>query len=232
VLTSKEGISIIIPTYNNQLGLKTTINSLKRLINDTNHEIIIVNGGESFDVFSLAGAGNNVFYIDGKDNGIYDAMNKGVACSSFDWVYFLGDDDYVLPSFSYNKFKRFLLSNKRIVAGSILYSDGTRFSSYLNEDLFFKNTIHHQAALYNRKHLLKYRLKYSLLADFDMNQQLLIGTETNLLFESVSFVDFDFACCSLGGRSQTQLWKMRFERFLLCKNKINYILVKIKKVIK
>lgn len=90
-------ISIITINLNNKDGLKKTIESV---INQTVYdkvEYIIIDGGstdgsidvikENLDKFS--------FWVSEKDNGIYNAMNKGIKVSTGDYLLFLNSGDYL-----------------------------------------------------------------------------------------------------------------------------------------
>ena len=95
-------ISIITVVINDQEGLKRTIDSLKSL--DTNYfEHIIVDGNSKDETVSTIESYNysNLVYISEPDNGIYDAMNKGIRLSKGKYITFLNAGDTALSDFFY-----------------------------------------------------------------------------------------------------------------------------------
>ena len=60
-----------------------------------NIEYIIIDGGSSDQTIDLVRNYNEKIsiFVSEKDNGIYDAMNKGVKLSTGNWILFLGGDD-------------------------------------------------------------------------------------------------------------------------------------------
>lgn len=91
-------ISIITVTYNSAATLQDTIDSLLRQ-SYTDWEHIIVDGGSKDETLSIITAnearyGGHLRYISEKDNGIYDAMNKGIRMATGDVVGTLNSDDF------------------------------------------------------------------------------------------------------------------------------------------
>lgn len=93
-------VSIIIATYNSS---KTIRQALDSVVNQTitDWECIIIDGlsnDNTIDIVKEYEKDNNkIRYISEKDNGIYDAMNKGVVNAKGEWIYILGSDDELLP---------------------------------------------------------------------------------------------------------------------------------------
>ena len=89
-----KNLSIVTINFNNKEGLKITIDSvLKQSYYD--FEYIIIDGGSndgSIDVIKEY-AKDIDFWVSEPDNGIYNAMNKGLSHCSGEWVYFLNSGD-------------------------------------------------------------------------------------------------------------------------------------------
>ncbi len=87
-------ISIITVVFNGEKYLENTILSV---LNQTynNIEYIIIDGGSTDNTIEIIKKYENRidYWISEKDNGIYDAMNKGILVSSGIWLSFLGSDD-------------------------------------------------------------------------------------------------------------------------------------------
>ena len=72
--------SIITINYNNKSGLQKTIESVLKL-SYKDYEFLIIDGGstdESVDIIRNY-EDHITYWISEKDNGIYNAMNKGIA---------------------------------------------------------------------------------------------------------------------------------------------------------
>lgn len=88
-------ISIITVVYNGEKHLEETI---KSVINQTydNIEYIIIDGGSTDGTINIIKRyqDNIDYWISEPDNGIYDAMNKGLSCATGDYVAFMNADDW------------------------------------------------------------------------------------------------------------------------------------------
>jgi len=105
-------ISIITATYNAEKNISKLINSLLEQT-DKRFEWIIVDGNSSDNTINII---NNVKNIDiklisEKDNGIYDALNKGLKLAKYKYYLVCGSDDVLFKEtvsninkkLSYNK---------------------------------------------------------------------------------------------------------------------------------
>lgn len=98
-MTKRKKVSLILTTYNCRENLIRTLDSIARQ-DYPDLEIVIVDGGSTdgtVDVIKEFAAGHSrrntlqVKWISEKDNGIYDAMNKGYRRSEGDIVAFFND---------------------------------------------------------------------------------------------------------------------------------------------
>ena len=114
-------ISIITINYNDAKGLKRTIESVKsQIYKDFEH--IIIDGDSCDGSKDIINENAELFsyWCSESDRGRYNAMNKGIAHASGDYLLFLNSGDYlsddnVLKDFSMS------LSNKDIVYGDLFY---------------------------------------------------------------------------------------------------------------
>jgi len=88
-------ISIITVCYNSEKTIEDTLRSVRQQ-NHENIEHIIIDGGSTDRTLAVvATAGAHVAKIVSEpDNGIYDAMNKGIALATGDVVGFINADDF------------------------------------------------------------------------------------------------------------------------------------------
>ena len=86
--------SIITVTYNASLLMGATLESVLSQTY-TNYEYILVDGGSTDDTVAVAKASGIEFahIVSERDNGIYDAMNKGMALATGDYLCFLNAGD-------------------------------------------------------------------------------------------------------------------------------------------
>lgn len=87
-------ISIVTVCYNSALTIKDTINSV---LGQTyqNIEYIVIDGGSQDNTLDiLSSYAGKLTYVSETDDGIYDAMNKGIALATGDVVGTLNADDF------------------------------------------------------------------------------------------------------------------------------------------
>lgn len=103
-------ISIITVVYNDVLNIEKTILSVLNQ-NFKNFEYIIIDGGSTDGTKEVIGKYEKELkvFISEPDNGIYDAMNKGVNYVSGAFLCFMNSGDIFYDN---DVFKRFSLSNK------------------------------------------------------------------------------------------------------------------------
>ena len=89
-------ISVITVVLNGKKYLEKTILSIIKQTYD-NVEYIIIDGGSTDGTLDILHKYEHIidFWISGKDSGLYNAMNKGIALSKGDFVGFVGSDDYL-----------------------------------------------------------------------------------------------------------------------------------------
>lgn len=88
-------VSIVTVVYNGAATLERTIQSVLGQTYD-NIEYIIVDGGSTDGTLDLLRRheGELDLWVSAKDKGIYDAMNKGIALCTGEWVGLINADDW------------------------------------------------------------------------------------------------------------------------------------------
>lgn len=90
-------ISIITINFNNAAGLKKTLESIKNLKcpNGVELESIVVDGASRDNSVDIIKSYTDTVtrYVSEPDNGIYDAMNKGIRIASGQWLNFMNSGD-------------------------------------------------------------------------------------------------------------------------------------------
>ena len=153
-------ISVVTVTLNSEKYLEKNIQSVKKQTYKNREHIII--DGESTDR-TLEIINNNLSnidkYISEPDEGIADAMNKGIQLSTGDYLLFLNSDDYLIDEYVLEKVASYINDKSDIYFFKVLflYEDGRKLIS-LNHGLGlltnFKMGSCHQGQIISRKLLL------------------------------------------------------------------------------
>lgn len=168
-------ISIITITFNSDSHLAQTIASVATQSYE-NFEYIIIDGGSTDNTLEIIQANkkNIDLWISEPDNGIADAMNKGLSVASGEYILFLHSDDYLLDNTVIEKAAQHLDGQTDIILLDIYleknkhrtYSRPRGFNWWLN----FKNGIHHQSVFCCRKLFQKignFDEKFRIAMDYD-----------------------------------------------------------------
>ncbi len=96
-------ISIIIVVYNDKKGLNATLQNIIEL-KYPNIEIIVVDGNSTDGTKDvIINCSQSISqWISEKDNGIYDAMNKGLRMSTGDYIWYINAGDFVFNPYTIN----------------------------------------------------------------------------------------------------------------------------------
>jgi glycosyltransferase involved in cell wall biosynthesis len=182
-------LSIITINYNNRIGLIDTVSSIQDQV-FRDFENIIIDGGSSDGSSEWINKNSNLFsyFVIEKDNGIYDAMNKGIKEASGEYCLFLNSGDRFYDEASLVRF--WDAYQKKVGTRndfSIIYTDViTHYNGkmpevkkYLDELSKFYlciEIINHQSQFIKTEMLRKiggYDLKYKLASDYELFLRLL-----------------------------------------------------------
>lgn len=173
--------SIITITYNAASVVKPTLESVIAQTY-TNYEYILVDGGSKDDTVAIAKASGIKFahIVSERDNGIYDAMNKGIALATGDYLCFLNAGDAFYAPDTLQTIVDAIAEEKELP--DVLYGETAEVDDNRNfvrmrrlqapeklEWKSFKNgmLVCHQAFYARRDIAPMYDLKYRLSADVD-----------------------------------------------------------------
>ncbi len=176
------GISVITVTLNQIDKLKSTIASIQVFAIHNQHvqiEHVVIDGNskDGTKEFLIRKKCPYLIYISEKDNGIYEAMNKGVKIARFDYVVFINSGDTVeLKNLDFSLIqilKNGLIEDK--LAGfsfSVIYNLGIRVRKVISRyvDRFNpKMPGIHQGMLYKRIRLLEMAFdeNYNICGDYE-----------------------------------------------------------------
>lgn len=172
-------ISIITPSFNQGAFISEAIQSV---IDQKypNYEHIIVDGGSTDGTVEIVGRYPNLIFISEKDDGMSDAINKGIKLATGDYIGWINTDDY----YNKNAFSKIvdLFSQHKVnwIVGNIIYKNEMtgkyRQNSYfpaINYNSLLKNAdIVKQPGTFYRANTLKsiggVNKEYQMVMDYDL----------------------------------------------------------------
>lgn len=177
-------ISVITAVYN---GAESIEQAVQSVINQTydNVEYIVVDGGSTDGTLDILNKYDDVldYWVSGSDEGVYDAMNKGLGLFQGDYVLFLGCDDTLFDVFHEiaDSFKDKATSYYGDV---ILSNNSERYDGRFNPLKLFIKNIPHQAIFYSRYVFDEYRYecKYTTVADYALNLKVFANNRYGLKY--------------------------------------------------
>src|SRR3954454_12100470 len=95
-MSNRIRISVVTPTFNGATTLRETIESVLKQ-DYSNWEHIVIDGGSTDGTLDIVRSYAHLQWASEKDEGHYDAMNKGIARASGDVVAILNADDTYRP---------------------------------------------------------------------------------------------------------------------------------------
>lgn len=174
-------ISVITVCFNAEKDIEKTILSVLNQTN-TDYEYIIVDGKSMDNTLHIIDQymdgfirkGVHIDLVSEQDNGIFDAMNKGIKKAKGIWINFMNAGDTFYDDDILKKIKLYLeKSNADIVYGNCYRYN--KYYSYLKvprdiDLLKQKMAISHQAAFIKKNVQEKYlfSLKYRMASDYDL----------------------------------------------------------------
>lgn len=175
-------ISIITVVWNAREEIKNTIESIIPFLNDV-VELVVVDGGSSDGTLELLKCyeNNNVVVFSEKDNGIYDAMNKGAKLAQGEWFIYINAGDRL----------QFLPHQLDSTADAICFAVKTEecvISPTYDWRLRLHNTLPHQGLFYRKSSFTGFDDKLRFFADYDYNLKLL--SKKALIYTSRDIVSF------------------------------------------
>jgi len=184
-------ISVVTVCFNSEDSIKKTIESVLKQ-DYVNYEYLIIDGASTDNTLNIIEKYCDSFkgklkVVSEKDNGWYDAMNKGITLSTGEFIVFLNSDDY-FDDKALKIVSDYIKSNN-LDACSIVYGDSTNIYSDSIGQSFFRLIkaperidinnkaimtgmcgIRHQSMFTGRdvfEKVGKFNLQYRLHADWD-----------------------------------------------------------------
>lgn len=197
-------ISIITINFNNRTGLLKTINSVLNQSYD-DFEYIVIDGGStdgSVDVIKKYSEKIS-YWVSEKDNGIYHAMNKGVAVAKGDYTLFLNSGDRLYNNDVINNANP-LSWTADIVCGNVITDAGKRLSAPIEVTMeyFINGSLPHPSTFIKRSlfGIRPYNENYKIMGDRDFFMYHLISRNS-----SYQRLNLDISLFDITGISSTAI---------------------------
>lgn len=225
--------TIITVCYNSS---KTIERTLKSVLNQTysDYEYIIIDGSSTDDTLSIIEDykplfGSKLRVISEPDNGIYDAMNKGIRLASGDLIGIVNSDDYLELDALQNIVDAYDGYQYEIIYGMIrTIRDDKEVQVYIkNHENIDEDMIAHPACFITKKiydDFGLYSLKYKYSADYEFMLRMKRNDQVKFveIYKVISNFNIDGASSSIDSYIDTMRLKHEYG---LLDDKIYYLLV-------
>lgn len=225
-------VSLITVTYNSGATLKDTIESV--LSQDYNNiEYIIIDGKSTDNTLNIIQKYEPLFsgrikYISEKDNGLYDAMNKGIMKATGDIIGILNSDDFFTTNNIITQITNAFKKNSSIdaVYGDIHFvnpNDLNKCVRYYSSRIFKRSLMRlgfmpaHPSFYIKRECILKYGLyktHYKIAADFEFLLRTIFVHKIKTLYLPIDMVTMRTGGASTAGlKSYKQIMREHLKAF-------------------
>jgi glycosyltransferase involved in cell wall biosynthesis len=183
----KKLLSIVTVVFNEREAVSSTIKSIIKNKSDE-IEYLVIDGGSTDGTLEIINQYRDSIdlIISERDQGIYDAMNKGIKHSQGYYILNINCGDVLLINpLTYLRRSHFVGNAYDLILFNVKQSNGRLFINQLSKKMKFRNTLHHQGVLYRTDKKKLYDLNYKVFSDFDYNQRLFKSGSSSLKIEAV-----------------------------------------------
>lgn len=195
-------ISVIIPTYNSEGSLANALESVAQQTY-AEWEMIVMDGLSKDNTTGILSAfaerNSKLTWVSEKDEGIYDAINKGIRRSKGKWIYVLGSDDVLYDADTLRKIAEVLTAsasdlvygNVKVIGDANWARDGALYDGEFPLEKLVQKNICQQAVFYRRSvfdRLGYFNPQYPVCADWDF--ALRCAAKGNLQFTDLVICSF------------------------------------------
>jgi len=205
---SRPLVSIITAVFNGSATLEKTIRSIaEQTFKD--FEYIVVDGSSTDGTIDMLKNHEGLIdcWVSEADDGIYDALNKGIDMARGDWLYFIGADDRLVDDSVLQRFFSQPIDSELLYGNVYWGENGETVAGKFYPERFYTQNICQQAIFYHRRlfqRLGKFDPGYSLVADWVFNMRA-FGLKTT----KPAYIDTIVAVYCLEGAS-TDIWDDAF----------------------
>jgi glycosyltransferase involved in cell wall biosynthesis len=213
--------SIITVCYNSEKTIERTITSLR---NQTykNFEYIIIDGGSTDSTLEIIKKNLDVvsILVSEKDEGIYDAMNKGIDLASGEIIGIINSDDWYENDTLENIFKISFGQTNLVIHGLCRYFNDNEINQiigYHHSNLPLYSISHPTCFVSKSLYVAKgkFDTEYKIAADYDLLLRFYLNKVTFI------FVELVIANFQNGGASSSRFSKYEFLKVKFRNNQIS-----------
>lgn len=174
-------LTIILPTFNASAVLAGCLESLATAGDDSIMEILLMDGGSKDETLAITRSFTNrlpgLRIVTETDDGIYDAMNKGMNLATGEWLYFIGADDRWTHADHILKLLRSSDSSTDILQINARKGENETYTRGMSQGrMLAGEEFNHQTIFYRRSFVgaLRFSIDYPLAADQLFNMELVV----------------------------------------------------------
>lgn len=222
-------LSVITINYNDAQGLKKTMDSV---VNQTwkGFEYLVIDGGSTDESPTLMEAykSNIAYSVSEKDNGIYNAMNKGIKAAKGKYLLFLNSGDYLVTDTVLENVYGSFSSDTDFICGHLYYEQsgsGTPVVKEHPEKMTFSylvsKTVYHPSTFIKRalfEHYGLYNENNKIVSDWEFFFKVLGLNGASYLKLHHTITHFD-----MNGVSSVHGDKVKEEKLRVFKSYLPYV---------
>jgi glycosyltransferase involved in cell wall biosynthesis len=192
----KASITIITPTFNAEKTIKNCVESVLSQKYDS-IEYLIVDGLSTDKTLDIVKSYRSckVRIISEKDDGIYDAINKGIKIAKGDWIYIIGADDKLSSTSVISDIFDGINSNEiDMIYGNVLHKTLNRnYNGEFDVKKLLKCNICHQS-IFAKKVLIEkhggFDTDYKTLADYVLNLRIFGDRQARIKYTDLVIAEY------------------------------------------
>ncbi|MDA9921248.1 glycosyltransferase [Gammaproteobacteria bacterium] len=205
-------VSIVTVVFNAKDDVEKTIKSVMNQTYNNIEHIVIDGSSNDGTVEVIKKYENHIdYWISQEDDGIYDAMNKGIKAAKGDWINFMNAGDVFFEPKTLDKVGFGMHKESSLIYGNSIINNKVEFAAPLNQlkygvimachqSMFFSLDIKHRSYVF-------YDLSYRVNADYELVNRLYLA------FNSFSKLNQTIAKYKGDGFSTLFIWQLRRDRY-------------------
>lgn len=231
-MSNQTPLTIVTVSLNSGPEILKTGQSLQPL-DSADYEWLVIDGGSTDNSINNLKILNNQpkKIVCEKDNGIYNAMNKGLKLASGKYILFLNAGDQIYQA---KNFKKII---KQLDGSDLIYADAwfhhpsqdkylICYPNRLDDRFFINNSLCHQATFYLKSSLKRqggFDEKFHYVADWHLSYQWFLDNKFKLTHCSVISTIYDLSGISSAHPELMQTEKIKALRDLVGVKKAQYL---------